>query len=124
MCFSTPVNCVLKENMVEVSGGGLGHVYSTLQFHFHWASTASDSVGSEHLVDSKRYPMEVEDIMCHIFTSSVRIKSCGVIAFVQLHIVNKRKDLTLDEAVTTDNGLAVLGFFIEVMCNTKLCRLF
>lgn len=31
-----------------------------------------------------------------------------------MHIVSKRKDLTLNEAVKTDNGLAVLGFFIEV----------
>lgn len=31
-----------------------------------------------------------------------------------MHIVNKRKDLTLDEALETPNGLAVLGFFIEV----------
>lgn len=46
---------------MEVSGGGLGHVYSTLQFHFHWGSTGEshDSDGSEHAVDSKRYPMEV-----------------------------------------------------------------
>ncbi|XP_053270470.1 uncharacterized protein LOC128427393 isoform X1 [Pleuronectes platessa] len=80
------VKCVLIENKVEVSGGGLGHVYSILQFHFHWGS--NDSMGSEHAVDSKRYPME-------------------------MHIVTKRKDLTLDEAVKTPNGLAVLGFFIE-----------
>lgn len=33
---------------------------------------------------------------------------------VQMHIVNKRKDLDLNEAVKTPNGLAVLGFFIEV----------
>ncbi|XP_031699035.1 carbonic anhydrase 4-like isoform X1 [Anarrhichthys ocellatus] len=80
------VKCVLKEDMVEVSGGGLGYVYSTLQFHFHWGSYKSD--GSEHKVDSKRYPME-------------------------MHIVNKRKDLTLEEALETPNGLAVLGFLIE-----------
>ncbi|XP_062270020.1 uncharacterized protein LOC133975978 isoform X2 [Platichthys flesus] len=80
------VKCVLTENAVEVSGGGLGHVYSILQFHFHWGS--NDSMGSEHALDSKRYPME-------------------------MHIVTKRKDLTLDEAVKTPNGLAVLGFFIE-----------
>uniref|UniRef100_A0A8C2YXA1 Carbonic anhydrase n=1 Tax=Cyclopterus lumpus TaxID=8103 RepID=A0A8C2YXA1_CYCLU len=80
------VKCVLKEDMVEVSGGGLGYVYSTLQFHFHWGSNKSD--GSEHKVDSKRYPME-------------------------MHIVNKRKDLTLAEALETPNGLAVLGFLIE-----------
>lgn len=72
--------------MVEVSGGGLGYVYSTLQFHFHWGSDKSD--GSEHKVDSKRYPME-------------------------MHIVSKRKDLSLAEALRTPNGLAVLGFLIE-----------
>lgn len=31
-----------------------------------------------------------------------------------MHIVNKRKDLTLEDAIKTPNGLAVLGFFIEV----------
>lgn len=35
--------------------------------------------------------------------------------FVQMHIVTKRKDLTLDQAIDTPNGLAVLGFFIEVI---------
>uniref|UniRef100_A0AAQ4PMX2 Carbonic anhydrase n=1 Tax=Gasterosteus aculeatus aculeatus TaxID=481459 RepID=A0AAQ4PMX2_GASAC len=83
---SPPVKCVLKDDTVEVSGGGLQYNYSTLQFHFHWGSR--DTNGSEHKVDSKRYPME-------------------------MHIVNKRKDLTLDEALETPNGLAVLGFFIE-----------
>uniref|UniRef100_A0A673AK48 Carbonic anhydrase n=1 Tax=Sphaeramia orbicularis TaxID=375764 RepID=A0A673AK48_9TELE len=82
------VKCVLKEDMVEVSEGGLGHNYSTLQFHFHWGTTSDNSTGSEHTVDSKRYQME-------------------------MHIVNKRKDLTLEEAVKTPNGLAVLAFFME-----------
>nr|XP_057918507.1 uncharacterized protein LOC131109947 isoform X2 [Doryrhamphus excisus]XP_057918508.1 uncharacterized protein LOC131109947 isoform X2 [Doryrhamphus excisus] len=80
------VKCVLNEGMVEVSGGGLGHVYSTLQLHFHWGSSSQG--GSEHTMDSKRFHMEV-------------------------HIVNKRKDLTLEEAVITPNGLAVMGFLIE-----------
>ncbi|XP_035467558.1 carbonic anhydrase [Scophthalmus maximus] len=88
------VKCVLKEDMVEVSGGGLGYVYSVLQFHFHWGSTSVESKGSEHTVDSKRYPME-------------------------MHIVTKRKDLTLDQAIDTPNGLAVLGFFIEAADTTK-----
>ncbi|CAL9699052.1 unnamed protein product [Knipowitschia caucasica] len=81
------VKCMLKENLVEVSGGGLGHVYVALQFHFHWGDSSSNS-GSEHQVDSTRFPME-------------------------MHIVTKRKDLTLDEAVKKGNGLAVLAFFIE-----------
>lgn len=55
-----PVMCGLKEDTVEVSGGGLGFVYSTLQLHFHW-DTAQHS-GSEHTLDSKRYPMEVATI--------------------------------------------------------------
>nr|XP_046232575.1 carbonic anhydrase 4-like [Scatophagus argus]XP_046232576.1 carbonic anhydrase 4-like [Scatophagus argus] len=88
------VKCVLKEGVVEISGGGLEHVYSTLQFHFHWGSTSDNSEGSEHTVDSHRYPME-------------------------MHIVNKRKDLTLDEAVKHPDGLAVLGFFIEAADMTK-----
>uniref|UniRef100_H2S426 Carbonic anhydrase n=1 Tax=Takifugu rubripes TaxID=31033 RepID=H2S426_TAKRU len=87
------VKCTLKQDAaVEISGGGLKHVYSTLQFHFHWGS--GDSDGSEHTVDSHRYPME-------------------------MHIVSKRKDLTLDEAVKTHDGLAVLGFFIEPTDETK-----
>ncbi|CAG07582.1 unnamed protein product [Tetraodon nigroviridis] len=80
------VKCTLKQDTVEISGGSLEHVYSTLQFHFHWGSVTD---GSEHTVDSHRYPME-------------------------MHIVSKRKDLTLDEAVQTPDGLAVLGFFIEM----------
>ncbi|XP_023196309.1 carbonic anhydrase-like [Xiphophorus maculatus] len=82
------VQCVLEDGLVEVSGGGLNHVYSTLQFHFHWGTESADSEGSEHSVDKKRYPME-------------------------MHIVSKRKNLTLEEALNTPDGLAVLGFLIE-----------
>lgn len=35
-------------------------------------------------------------------------------SFVQMHIVSKRKDLTLDEALQAPDGLAMLGVFIEV----------
>ncbi|XP_028332288.1 carbonic anhydrase-like [Gouania willdenowi] len=86
------VKCVLEDNMVEVSGGGLGYVYTTLQFHFHWGSHSSG--GSEHTMDSVRYPME-------------------------MHIVNMRKDLNLTQAINTPNGLAVLGFFIEAERKSK-----
>ncbi|KAL3967650.1 cyclin-dependent kinase 2 [Sarotherodon galilaeus] len=64
------------------------------QFHFHWGDTSDMSEGSEHTVDSIRYPME-------------------------MHIVSKRKDLTLDEALQAPDGLAVLGFFIESTPTTK-----
>ncbi|XP_041672214.1 carbonic anhydrase-like [Cheilinus undulatus] len=88
------IKCVLKEDLVAVSGGGLGHVYTTLQFHFHWGSMSEDSEGSEHTVDSHSYPME-------------------------MHIVSRRKDLSLEDAVNTPNGLSVLGFFIEATDSTK-----
>lgn len=54
--WGTPVQCNINGS-VEVSGGGLPHVYTVLQFHFHWGSVASH--GSEHLLDSKSFPMEV-----------------------------------------------------------------
>ncbi|XP_059893175.1 carbonic anhydrase 4-like [Gadus macrocephalus] len=81
------VKFVLNDG-VELSRGGLGHVYSALQFHFHWGDESDHPKGSEHMVDSVRYPME-------------------------MHIVHKRKDLSIEEAKATKDGLAVLGFFIE-----------
>lgn len=43
---------------MSVSGGGLPDVYHTIQLHFHWGGLASN--GSEHTVDGRRYPMEVQ----------------------------------------------------------------
>uniref|UniRef100_A0AAX7TZP8 Alpha-carbonic anhydrase domain-containing protein n=1 Tax=Astatotilapia calliptera TaxID=8154 RepID=A0AAX7TZP8_ASTCA len=60
------MKCVLVENLVEESGGGLGHDYTILQFHFHWGDTSDTSEGSEHTVDSKRYPMEVVTKIKHL----------------------------------------------------------
>uniref|UniRef100_A0A3P8NXZ1 Alpha-carbonic anhydrase domain-containing protein n=1 Tax=Astatotilapia calliptera TaxID=8154 RepID=A0A3P8NXZ1_ASTCA len=74
-----PVKCVLVRNLMEVSGG-------------------DTSEGSEHTVNSIRYPMEVVTKIKLFF----------------LHIVSKKKDLTLDQALQAPDGLAVLGFFIEV----------
>lgn len=61
---------------MEVSGGGLGATYSTLQFHFHWGNTEHHP-GSEHLVDGMRYAMEVEHRACrrHPFWNSKRMKN-------------------------------------------------
>lgn len=62
---------MLKDG-VEISGGGLGHPYSTLQLHFHWGS--SDSEGSEHTVDSHRYLMEVlNELLCFFYPSKKSI---------------------------------------------------
>lgn len=108
---------------MEVSGGGLGYVYTALQFHFHWGDTSQDSMGSEHTVDLQRYQMEVV-ISIELICPSRQVIGLHIdfllnvfytnFLLVQMHIVNKRKDLKLDQAVQTSNGLAVLAFLIEV----------
>ncbi|XP_078018173.1 carbonic anhydrase 15 isoform X2 [Epinephelus lanceolatus] len=74
---------------MSVSGGGLPDVYHTIQLHFHWGGLAKN--GSEHTVDRRRYPME-------------------------MHIVNMKSiHPNLTAALEDPTGLAVLGFFIDVV---------
>nr|ANJ45159.1 TMP [Boleophthalmus pectinirostris] len=74
---------------MSVSGGGLPGLYHTLQLHFHWGSPATN--GSEHTLDSRRYPMEM-----HI---------------VSMKSIHPNVSAALDDPT----GLAVLGFFIDVV---------
>ena len=61
------------------------------QFHIHWA--AANKEGSEHTLNNKQY-------------------------FGELHIVHyNTKYGSIGEAASKDDGLAVLGFFIEVSLN-------
>uniref|UniRef100_A0A3P9QJH9 Carbonic anhydrase n=1 Tax=Poecilia reticulata TaxID=8081 RepID=A0A3P9QJH9_POERE len=78
---------ILGTDMVEVSGGGLDGEYSVLQFHFHW--DVANHSGSEHALDGHHYPME-------------------------MHIVTAKKGILLNETLYHEDGLAVLGFFIDV----------
>uniref|UniRef100_A0A3B4V3M7 Carbonic anhydrase n=1 Tax=Seriola dumerili TaxID=41447 RepID=A0A3B4V3M7_SERDU len=74
---------------MSVSGGGLPDVYHTIQVHFHWGGPATN--GSEHTVERRRYPME-------------------------MHIVNMKSIYpNLTAALDDPTGLAVLGFFIDVV---------
>ncbi|XP_061589366.1 carbonic anhydrase 15 isoform X2 [Cololabis saira] len=74
---------------MAVSGGGLPEVYHTIQLHFHWGGPATN--GSEHTVDGHRYPME-------------------------MHIVNMKSiHPNISAALDDPTGLAVLGFFIDVV---------
>ncbi|XP_029299909.1 carbonic anhydrase 15 [Cottoperca gobio] len=74
---------------MSVSGGGLPDVYHTIQLHFHWGGPATN--GSEHTVDGRRYPME-------------------------MHVVNMKSiHPNLTAALDDPTGLAVLGFFIDVV---------
>ncbi|CAH3019616.1 unnamed protein product, partial [Porites evermanni] len=76
------------ERVYNVSGGGLNGVYTTVQFHFHYGP--NDTVGSEHIVDGEHYAAE-------------------------LHFVsyNTKYD-NLVQAIEHEDGLAVLGLFIQV----------
>lgn len=49
-------------------GGPLKTKYNFEQFHFHWGS--NNSVGSEHVLDSQRYPMELHLLFYNSLYSS------------------------------------------------------
>jgi len=72
----------------NVSGGGLNDVYTTVQFHFHYGP--NNTVGSEHVVDGEHYAAE-------------------------LHFVSyNTKYADLMDALNHEDGLAVLGLFMQV----------
>uniref|UniRef100_A0A3Q1GHA7 Alpha-carbonic anhydrase domain-containing protein n=1 Tax=Acanthochromis polyacanthus TaxID=80966 RepID=A0A3Q1GHA7_9TELE len=75
-----------------LSGGGLNGTYSTIQFHFHWGDTEHHP-GSEHTIDDHRYPMEVQHL-------------------------SLKKGLAVEQAIEKSDGIAVLGFFINVCPTT------
>ncbi|XP_072033453.1 carbonic anhydrase 1-like [Amphiura filiformis] len=72
-----------------VRGGGLPSEYQALQFHLHWGSDSSK--GSEHTYDGQARPAEL-----HIVHYD----------YVNFPII--------PDAIKAPQGLAVLGFFIEV----------
>ena len=51
-----------------LTGGGLSDEYRLLQFHFHWgvADDGWNLRGSEHLIDGRRFPVELH--LVHIKT--------------------------------------------------------
>uniref|UniRef100_A0A3P9NN25 Carbonic anhydrase n=1 Tax=Poecilia reticulata TaxID=8081 RepID=A0A3P9NN25_POERE len=80
-----------------ISGGDLSTTYKAVQFHLHWGKDGGP--GSEHTIDGEQYPMEL-----HI-----------------VHMKSSYADLTT--ALRDPNGVAVLGFFYEViLLNSFLYR--
>ena len=61
-----------------------------LQLHFHWG--ADDSKGSEHTINGEEFPME-------------------------MHIVHKKVGLTVEDALATSDGLAVVGQMFQVLAS-------
>ncbi|XP_063789102.1 carbonic anhydrase 4-like [Pseudophryne corroboree] len=82
-------------NGVSVSGGGLPSVYTAIAFHFHWGNISN---GSEHRLSGKQYPME-------------------------MHIVHTKNGMTLTDAKKDRTGIAVLGFFIDIMESANTSQL-
>lgn len=76
--------------MPSIQGGGLpDNKYNFVQLHFHWGNSSRRG-GSEHLINSQRYPGE-------------------------LHIVHyNAKYGSFEEATKYEDGLAVLGILIEL----------
>jgi carbonic anhydrase len=74
---------------ITLSGGGLpAGTFQAAQLHFHWGNDAHS--GSEHVINSKAYPME-------------------------LHVVHYNTAYgNLRDAVNKTDGLAVLGFMYEL----------
>uniref|UniRef100_A0A3P8T140 Carbonic anhydrase n=1 Tax=Amphiprion percula TaxID=161767 RepID=A0A3P8T140_AMPPE len=78
-------------HLSTISGGGLQGIYKAVQFHLHWGNNGGP--GSEHTIDGEQYPME-------------------------LHIVHMKSHYTdLTTALRDPEGIAVLGFFYEVLHN-------
>ncbi|NXP31652.1 CAH4 anhydrase, partial [Leiothrix lutea] len=75
----------------KIGGAGLEGKYKAVEFHFHWGVPGEPQKipGSEHSIDGEKYPME-------------------------LHIVHIRENVSdVTEAKKTQDGLAVLAFFIK-----------
>jgi len=78
------------QDLPTLQGGPLNVAYEFVELHFHWGEDESDN-GSEHKIDGQSFPME-------------------------MHLVHKNiHDETIEEALTHENGLAVLGFKFAVV---------
>ncbi|PRD34444.1 UNVERIFIED_CONTAM: Ca13 [Trichonephila clavipes] len=75
--------------VLGLTGGPLEHSYQLVQFHCHWGKCCN--TGSEHTIDGKGYAAE-------------------------LHLVHWNVDLynSVEEALASPKGLAVIGIFFQV----------
>lgn len=72
-----------------ITGGIMKSRYEAVGVHFHWGS--DDNKGSEHVIDNRRYDVE-------------------------MHIVHKNVNYnTVEEATQHKDGLAVLGIMFKIV---------
>lgn len=104
---------------MQIKGGNLPGTYKALQLHFHWGGDGGP--GSEHTVDGERYPMEVT-LRPPSKKSSEKVQ-CGPAFLLQMHLVHiKEQYRSLSRAVSDPAGVAVLGFFFQVIRHNNRCR--
>lgn len=87
------VSLLLTGMRPALAGGGLSSNYTLYEVHFHWGK--DNSVGSEHLIDSKQYAGEVQ-------------------------FVHIRSDLTPHTAPSKIHGYAVLSVLLKTGGNVNL----
>lgn len=89
---SIVVTGTYTEFLPQISGGPLDGEYVLHSAHFHWG--VDDLQGSEHIINNRSYPME-------------------------MHAVHTKGGIPLDEAKQTKDGIAVIGYFIDVSVATS-----
>jgi len=82
-----PYRVPAQDNTAQIFGGLLPNKYHLESFHFHWGR--KNNRGSEHVIDSVRFPME-------------------------MHIIHRNEKYdTINEALNHSDGLVVLAFFLQ-----------
>lgn len=122
VCFTTPSEMQAGGGF----GGGLRRRFGTCLLHLAVSLPLGLRWGIARLwrLRARRGFKEIphggsQSFQCLAFEGKAFVSPCrdGFVCNYchhQMHIVNKRKDLNLTEAVKTPNGLAALAFFIEV----------
>lgn len=100
-----------------VSGGGLSSRFRVGRIAFHWGFCNATSEGSEHSLDGRRYPLEVE-------TAARRPQTPGLqsgghlssLSLLQMQIYGHDPDdfPSLDEAIKGGGRIAALAVLFEV----------
>lgn len=98
-----------------VSGGGLSSRFRVGRISFHWGHCNTTSEGSEHSLNGRTYPLEVQSSR-HLCSMEVRGHLSGFFPLIQMQIYcHDPVDFqTLDEAIKGGGRVAALAVLFEV----------
>lgn len=105
-----------------MSGGGLSSRFRVGRLAFHWGYCNTTSAGSEHSLNGRKYPLEVEIGSPSAIPSPLRseVNYClffGVcVSLIQMQIYCHDPDdfQSLDEAIQSGGRIAALAVLFEV----------